>query len=180
MTKTKSTKGEAKGPQGKGKTNGKATLPGSYARFTGNFEAGTPIRANAAKLKAFHTYGRLREHLAKAFNAGKTMTAVAEDLGVTAARVNELAVCLRLDRPGEEPEKPKSKAKAEKVAKPKGQPKAPKGTGEICVDSFEVHNGRLITMPPKEPKAVNSKVKKLPNGDILQAMNDYAARAMKA
>jgi hypothetical protein len=105
--KTKDTKGEAKGPQGKGKANGQAKpngkaeakLPGSYARFKGDFSANAQIRAKAPKLLAFKTYGKLAEHIRKSFAAGQTKAQVAEGLGVTAARVNELAVCLRIEQP---------------------------------------------------------------------------------
>jgi predicted nucleic acid binding AN1-type Zn finger protein len=54
-SKKKSTKGEAKGSQGKGKANGQAKvngkaetkLPGSCARFKGDFSANAEIRARA-------------------------------------------------------------------------------------------------------------------------------------
>jgi len=43
--KTKDTKGEAKGLQGKGKANGQVKLPASYAKkFRGDFCDSTPIR----------------------------------------------------------------------------------------------------------------------------------------
>ncbi len=79
--------------QGKGKANGQtkangkaeAKLPGSYARFKGNFSANAEIRARAPKLLAFKTYGKLRDHLAKSFAEGKTKAEIAEALGVTAA-----------------------------------------------------------------------------------------------
>jgi DNA-directed RNA polymerase sigma subunit (sigma70/sigma32) len=45
---------------------------------------------------AFKNYGRLREHMAKALAEGKTKAEIAEDLGVTAARVNELTHCLQI------------------------------------------------------------------------------------
>jgi hypothetical protein len=103
--KIRETKGEAKGPQGKGKANGQAkpngqaaaNLPGSYARFKGDFSANAPIRAKAPKLLAFKTYGKLAEHMRKSFAAGQTKDQIAEGLGVTAARVNELAVCLWIE-----------------------------------------------------------------------------------
>jgi len=99
--KTKDTKGEAKGPQGKGKANGQAKangkLPGNYARFKDDFSANAQIRARAPKLLAFKTYGKLAEHIRKAFAAGQSKAEVAEGLGVTAARVSELAVCLRIE-----------------------------------------------------------------------------------
>ena len=102
--KTKGTKGEAKGPQGKGKANGQAKangkLPASYAKkFKGDFGDATPIRAKAdhAKILSFKTYGRLKEFLVKSFAAGHTKAEIGESLGVTGARVNELAVCLRIE-----------------------------------------------------------------------------------
>ena len=102
----KSTKGEAKGPQGKGKANGQAKpngkLPACYAKkFKGDFGDSTPIRAKAdhAKILSFKTYGRLKEFLVKSFAAGHTKAEIGESLGVTGARVNELAVCLRIEQP---------------------------------------------------------------------------------
>jgi len=102
--KTKDTKGEAKGPQGNGQTkaNGKAGQPpltGSYARFKGNFQPGTEIRAKNSKLKAFKTYGRLRDHLAKAVAEGKGLKEIADELAVTPVRINELVHILRIERP---------------------------------------------------------------------------------
>ena len=122
MTKTKSTKGEAKGPQGKGKANGQAKLPAGYAKkFKGDFGDSTPIRAKAdhTKILSFKTYGRLKEFLVKSFTAGHTKTEIGESLGVTGARVNELAVCLRIEQP-EKKVKPKAQAKPKAKAVDQG------------------------------------------------------------
>lgn len=104
--KNKSTKGDAAGHQGKGKANGQAKpngkLPAGYAKkFKGDFGDATPIRAKAdhAKILSFKTYGRLKEFLVKSFAAGHTKTEIGESLGVTGARVNELAICLRIEQP---------------------------------------------------------------------------------
>jgi len=103
--KNKGTKGEAKGPQGNGqaKANRKAEQPltGAYARFKGDFRPGTEIRAKSEKLKAFKTYGRLRDHLTKAVAEGKGLKEIAADLAVTPARINELVHILRIERPKE-------------------------------------------------------------------------------
>ena len=134
--KTKDTKGAEKAQQGKGKANGQAKpngkLPASYAKkFKGDFGDSTPIRAKAdhTKILSFKTYGRLKDFLIKAFAEGKTKAEIAEGLGVTGARVNELAICLRID-----------------------QPKA-KGTGEICEDRPTIGpDGEFRMEAPREPK----------------------------
>jgi len=159
----KKTKGTKSGPtvaQGKGKANGQTKpngkLPACYAKkFKGDFGDATPIRAKAdhTKILSFKTYGRLKEFLVKSFAAGQSKAQVAEGLGVTAARVNELAVCLR-------------------IVQPKG-----KGTGEKVVCGPAIAANVPIDPFTGKPRP---KAKKFPNGDVLEAMNGHAARAMKA
>lgn len=116
--KNKGTKGEAKGPQGKGKANGQAKangkpepkLPGSYARFKGDFSPNAEIRARSPKLLAFKTYGRLQDHLAKAVAEGKGLKEIAASLGVTPARINELVHILRIERVKAEKKAPTKKS----------------------------------------------------------------------
>jgi len=154
--KTKDTKGGPTAAQGKGEANGQAKLPASYAKkFKGDFGDSTPIRAKAdhAKILSFKTYGRLKDFLIKSFAEGKTKAEIAEGLGVTGARVNELAVCLRIE-----------------------QPKA-RGTGETVVCGPAIAANVPINPLTGKPRP---KAKKLPNGDVLEAMNGHAARAMKA
>lgn len=134
-SKKKSTKGGAIRPQGKGKNgqprpNGKPRpgLPGGYARFTADISAGAEVRARAPKIQAFGTYGKLSDHLAKAFADGRPKVDVAGEHGVTAARVNELAWCLGLEKP--------------------------EATGEICVDRPTVGPGGEVTIEaPRKGKA---------------------------
>lgn len=128
---TKDTKGGPTAAQGKGKANGQAKLPASYAKkFNGDFGDSTPIRAKAdhAKILSFKTYGRLKDFLVKSFAEGKTKTEIAEGLGVTGAKVNELAICLRINQP--------------------------KGKPDICVDRPTIGpDGEFRMEAPRESKA---------------------------
>jgi len=108
---------------------GEFSMP-TGGQFCTPVDTNAQIRAKAPKLLAFKTYGKLAEHIRKAFAAGQTKAQVAEGLGVTAARVNELAVCLQIE-----------------------QPKA-RGTGDICVDRPTIGpDGEFRMEAPREPKA---------------------------
>ena len=117
-SKKKSAKGEAKGPQGKGKANGQAKangktepkLPGSYARLKGDFSPDAEIRPRSPKLLAFKTYGKLAEFLARAVAEGKSLKEIAAGLAVTPARINELVHILRIEQVKAEKKAPSKKS----------------------------------------------------------------------
>jgi hypothetical protein len=100
-TKKKDTKGEAKGPQGKGK-NGQPRPKGYGKKFKGDFADATPIRARAghSKIAALKTYGGLREFLKKELGQGKSFEAVGKELQVSGSRISEFVNILGIERKG--------------------------------------------------------------------------------
>ena len=106
--KKKDTKGEAKGPQGKGKVNGqprpteKPRPKGYGKKFTGDFGDQTPIRARGShpRILALKTYGGLREFLKKEFGQGKSFDAIGKELQVSGSRISEFTNILGIERKG--------------------------------------------------------------------------------